>query len=98
MTDSDYLELATSLAETTRDAIARATEPLLARIKALEAREPVHGRDGLPGRDGLSIQGPKGDPGEKGEKGDTVWATPPTIDVEAVAIKAAALIPVPRDG
>lgn len=55
--------------------IFQATEPLLARIATLEARQPERGEKGDPGEQG--IPGEKGDPGMKGdigpigEKGET---------------------------
>jgi hypothetical protein len=55
--------------------VARATEPLLARIDALEKRiaempVPKDGKDGAPGRDGRDgVDGKDGAPGERGDAG-----------------------------
>lgn len=62
---------------------------LSARIDALEKREPLHGRDGLPGVPGAT--GLKGDQGERG-------ADAPPVDVDAIVQRVAALIPAPKDG
>jgi len=65
MTDEELDTVIAAVADGVRDAIARATAPLLARLAALEARPVVHGRDG---RDGLA--GPAGPAGERGPAGD----------------------------
>lgn len=74
MTDADLEVLTRGIAPIVKDAIARATEPLLARIAVLEQRPAPapgrDGRDGAPGRDGdRGPAGVKGDPGEIGPAG-----------------------------
>lgn len=86
-------------AEAVAQAISVATAPLLARIEVLEKRAVLHGRDGrdgLNGKDAVGMVGPTGERGEKGERGERGerGLDAPMPDVEVIAMKAAALVPV----
>lgn len=81
--------IADSLIVTVKGYVDRVAAGMTDRIKALEERAPV--------------PGPKGDPGEKGLDGaagrDGVdGKDAPAVDLEALAAKAAALVPAPKDG
>jgi hypothetical protein len=86
MTASELAGIMDGIAPVVREFAAREvaekTAPLLARISALEAREPLHGRDGrdgAPGEKGLDgaagrdgkdgATGPQGEPGQPGQTG-----------------------------
>lgn len=75
--------VAEGFAPVVRQAIAQATEPLLARIAVLEQRESTPGERGPAGEKGLD-----GAPGKDA----------PAPDTDVIAMKVAALLPVPRDG
>lgn len=61
----DGVEFGREIVKHVQGYVAKSLEPVLLRLKALEEREPVNGKDGRDGRDGTD-----GSPGEKGEKGD----------------------------
>lgn len=71
MLDTKALAEATALI--VREHVEAATQPLLARIATLEARQPEKGLDGAPGRDGVDgkngSDGKDGADGAAGEKG-----------------------------
>lgn len=67
MTDHELEQLSTGFVLAMREAIATATAPLLARIMAFEAREPIAGPAGPPGPAGQ--EGPQGIPGRDGNDG-----------------------------
>lgn len=93
MTDTELEAIARGMTPVVKRTIDQIVEPLKVslaavqalcesqaiRIRALEDRPVIHGRDG---RDGASVQGPKGDPGdrgltgEKGERGEIGAAGP----------------------
>jgi len=66
----DVEAVAEALAEHVKALVTRETAVLLARIAALEAREPVHGKDGKDGVDGKDgLNGADGKDGTSGENG-----------------------------
>jgi collagen type III alpha len=95
------------LADVVVAAVRAATAPLLARCAALEHQiGALEARAAVPGP-----PGPQGERGEAGPKGDDGVGVPgpsgrdgvdgkdaPTVDVDALALRASALIPTPKDG
>lgn len=77
---NDPVEWARSVAALVKKHVSDTLSPLLARVDALEKRQPekgekgepgVNGKDGAPGADGRDGEpGPQGEPGLAGEKGD----------------------------
>lgn len=99
----DLRTLAAELIASVRGYVEGATAPLIAKLSALEARiEGIpKGDKGDPGEKGEpGDRGEKGEPGERGKDGapgrDGKDADP--IDVDALALAAAELIPIPLDG
>lgn len=102
---SDIETIADVMVEVIRAEVA----PLLERIAVLEARSPVPGPPGPQGdrgergdvgpkgHDGLGAPGPAGRDGVNGKDGID-GKDAPAVDVEALAVRAAALVPVPKDG
>lgn len=70
------------VARVVAEAVKKATAPLLVEIETLKARQPERGD-----------VGPKGDPGPEGPAGKDA-----AVDLDLLALKAAELIPVPKDG
>lgn len=81
----DVEALAKEIAPVFKSYVTTAIEPLLARIAELEAREPIHGKDGIQGDKGeqgipgssgergeAGPEGPQGPQGEKGEAGQSI--------------------------
>lgn len=98
MTETELAAVIRGIAPVLKESIAAAVAPLQAEIERLKAAAPRDGRDGLPG-----VPGPTGTPGEKGADGPTGPAGPagqdaPIPDVDEIALKAASLIPTPKDG
>lgn len=101
MTDAQVMD------ELIATAVAAAVRPLLARVAALEKREPLNGRDGLPGVPGVAGRdGEKGVAGDRGPEGPQGPAGPegpagkdaPLPDLDEIALRVATLVPAPKDG
>jgi integrin beta 3 len=77
MTSKDLGMVVKGIAPVVREYVAASLHGFAERIKALEERQPLAGRDGEKGLDGAPGErgpegppGPAGTPGERGEKGD----------------------------